>query len=133
MKRESCVTVPWPYSGVVLVALFALFPIFHLIFGLVMLLSPTTFETEGEQIPAFLGWIFVTFAGCFIITGWSIAALIITAGRFLAKRKRYQFCLVVAGLECILMPLGTALGVFTIIVLMRDSVKPLFSQETTAS
>jgi hypothetical protein len=25
MKRESCVTFPWPYSGVVLVALFALF------------------------------------------------------------------------------------------------------------
>jgi hypothetical protein len=25
MKRESCVTVRWPYSGVVLVALFALF------------------------------------------------------------------------------------------------------------
>ena len=31
-----------------------------------------------------------------------------------------------AGLECILMPFGTVLGVFTLIVLMRDSVKALF-------
>ena len=33
-----------------------------------------------------------------------------------------------AGLECIFMPFGTVLGVFTIIVLMRDTVKELFGR-----
>ncbi len=32
-----------------------------------------------------------------------------------------------AGVACMFMPFGTVLGVFTIIVLLRDSVKELFS------
>ncbi len=37
-----------------------------------------------------------------------------------------MFCLIVAGIECLLMPYGTVLGVFTIMVLMRESVKERF-------
>ncbi len=33
------------------------------------------------------------------------------------------------GVECLFMPVGTVLGVFTIIVLVRDSVKELFRSE----
>ena len=50
----------------------------------------------------------------------------VLAGRYLARRERYTFCLVVAGVECMFMPFGTVLGVFTIIVLSRPSVKDLF-------
>jgi hypothetical protein len=32
-----------------------------------------------------------------------------------------------AGVECLFMPFGTVLGVFTIIVLMRESVKQVFA------
>jgi len=35
----------------------------------------------------------------------------------------------VAAVECIFMPFGTVLGVFTIIVLNRPSIKALFQQE----
>jgi hypothetical protein len=31
-----------------------------------------------------------------------------------------------AGVACMFMPFGTVLGVFTIVVLLRDSVKELF-------
>jgi hypothetical protein len=34
----------------------------------------------------------------------------------------------VAGLNCIQIPLGTALGVFTIMVLTRDSVEAVYQQ-----
>jgi hypothetical protein len=38
-----------------------------------------------------------------------------------------MFCLAMAGIEAALcMPLGTVLGIFTIIVLMRPSVKQAF-------
>ena len=37
-----------------------------------------------------------------------------------------MYCLVMAGIECLFMPFGTVLGVFTIIVLMRESVKEMF-------
>jgi len=40
-----------------------------------------------------------------------------------------MFCLVVSGIECILTPLGTVLSVFTIIVLMRESLKRLFTAD----
>ena len=56
--------------------------------------------------------------------------LLAIAGRSLAMRKRYMFALVVACVECIFMPFGTVLGVFTIIALSRESVKALFSAET---
>ncbi len=109
-----------------LAGLFALFPIIHLVIGLVFILAPEAFESDGEAPPAFLGWLFVVFAGMFIITGGVLAGFVITAGRFLARRRHRLFCLVIAGIECIFMPFGTILGVFTIIVLMRESVKELF-------
>jgi len=113
-----------------LAGLFALFPVIHLIIGLVFILAPEAFESNnGEAPPAFFGWFFVIFAGMFIITGWVLAGFVITAGRFLARRRHRLFCLTIAGIECIFMPFGTILGVFTIIVLMRESVKELFSKE----
>ena len=82
---------------------------------------------KGELPPAIIGWMFVIFAAVFITIGWVFAAFVLTAGRFLAKRRHYMFCLVMGGVECIFMPFGTVLGVFTIIVLMRESVKQLFT------
>jgi hypothetical protein len=110
-----------------LAGLFALFPIFHLVFGLVFILAPGKFEGKGEPPPAFIGWMLVIFAAVFITIGWVFAAFVLTAGRFLGKRRHYLFCLVMGGVECIFMPFGTVLGVFTIIVLMRESVKQLFT------
>lgn len=63
----------------------------------------------------------------FILCGWTLAGLVIAAGRKLQRRVSRTFCLVVAGVECVMMPLGTVLGVFTIVVLMKDSVQKLFA------
>ena len=107
--------------------LFALFPIFHLIMGLVLIFASDKFSSNGSPPPPeFVGWLFVIFAIVFISLGWTIAILILTTGRFLARHKHYQFCLVMACIECLFMPFGTILGVFTILVLVRSSVKPLF-------
>jgi hypothetical protein len=109
-----------------LAGLFALFPIIHLIFGLVMIFGPDKFQGKEGPPVALMGWFFVIFAAVFIILGWTFAAFVLTAGRFLAKRKHYMFCVVMAAIECIFLPFGTVLGVFTIIVLMREPVKQLF-------
>ena len=68
----------------------------------------------------------MVFAGAWIVLGLLFAVLLAVAGLNLARHQRYMFCLVMAGVGCIFMPFGTVLGVFTIIVLMRDSVKQLF-------
>src|SRR6266576_2537996 len=108
-------------------ALFACFPVIHLILGLAMLLRPQVFGPAKDPPPHFLGWFIVIFASGFILAGWTYAALLAWAGRCLARRKHYLFCLVMACVACLFMPFGTVLGVFTIIVLARPSVKSLFS------
>ena len=109
-----------------LTAAIALFPVFHLVLGLIMILAPDTMGGKANSPPAIVGWFFVIFAAVFICFGWAIAACIFAAGRFLARRKNYMFCLVVAGIECLFMPFGTVLGIFTIIVLIQEPVKELF-------
>jgi hypothetical protein len=109
-----------------LAGLFSLWPIFHLAIGLVFILAPEGLSDSGEAPPAFIGWFFVIFASAFITAGMILAVSIIITGRFLARRRHYLFCLVMGGIECIFMPFGTVLGVFTIIVLVRKSVKELF-------
>jgi len=107
---------------------FACIPLIHVGLGLMLALNPHGFDGgKGNDPPAFLGWFFVIFGGIFILIGWSFAAAIILGGRFIAQRKHYTACVVIAALCCAFFPFGTALGVFSLMVLMRPSVKDLFS------
>ena len=110
-----------------LTALFACFPVFHLAMGISMLTGGFGPMPPDETFPFQLfGLMFVLIPAAIILLGWALAAAIIVAGYFLSKRRNYTFCLVVAGIACIFMPFGTVLGIFTIIVLVRPSVKALF-------
>jgi len=110
-----------------IIALFSLFPIFHLVFGIVMIVSPETFESRGEGPPEFIGWLFAFIGGTIILIGLVFATCVILAGRFLSLRRHHTYCFVIACIQCLFVPFGTVLGVFTIIVLMRESVKQIFS------
>jgi hypothetical protein len=66
-----------------------------------------------------------------MLVGWTLAACMIATGRKLTRRASRTFCLVIAGLECALMPLGTILGIFTIVVLTKDSVKQIFAAKSS--
>jgi hypothetical protein len=109
-----------------LTGLFSLFPLIHLGFGLVVVFAPDKFGNANQPPPPFFGWIFIASAVLFIVVGFTIAILIFFAGRSISKRKRHMFCLVIAGLECAMFPFGTALGVFSLMVLLRESVKQSF-------
>lgn len=113
-----------------LAALFALLPLFHLFFGIAMVAGWGELQQEGPMAVA-MGWLFIVFASLFILAGWAFAVCLLLAGRYLAQRRRYTFCLVMAALACMFMPFGTVLGVFTIIVLVRDSVRERFGVART--
>lgn len=106
-------------------ALFSCFPIFHVALGVMFVVAPP--PSKGGAPPQAFGWIFIIVGASIILIGWTIASLIFFSGRSLANRRRYTFCFVVACIMLISFPLGTALGVFTIIVLQRPSVKELFA------
>lgn len=55
------------------------------------------------------------------------AALNVAGGICLRARRQRTFCFVVGAINCLHVPLGTVLGVFTLVILSRDSVGELFA------
>ncbi len=108
-------------------ALFSCLPIFHIVIGLMLVFAPGKLDGGNSAPPAIFGWLFACVGAALVLAGWSFAVLVFLAGRFLAKQTRYTFCLAMAGVQCMFVPFGTVLGIFTIIVLMRESVKADFS------
>lgn len=106
-----------------LAALAACIPLIHFFLGLAIASGwGADSDPEGRWVGTFL----MVIASVVILLGWAFAVLVILAGRYLARRTHYTYCLVMGAVACLFMPMGTVLGVFTIIVLMRPSVKALF-------
>ena len=67
-------------------------------------------------------WFYIVFgAGLILCAGANLLS-----GLFIRARKNRTFSLVVAGLNCIQVPFGTVLGVFTFFVLLRPSVEETY-------
>lgn len=71
------------------------------------------------EIFGFFQWFYV------LAAVWMIASAVLNlfSGLYLRTGKHRTFSIVVAALNLIHMPLGTALGIFTLIVLLRESVR----------
>jgi hypothetical protein len=112
-----------------LAVLFSFFPLLYTTIGAIFIFAARHGTAKpGEDLPPeFLGWIFAVLGSVLFLIGLSMAICILIAGRSLALRKRYSFALVMACIECLFIPFGTILGVFTIVVLSRESVRGLFS------
>jgi hypothetical protein len=78
--------------------------------------------------PVEMGWIFTIVGGVIALICTAIGVCLIIAGRSLTARRNRTFCMVVAGINCLNVPLGTLLGVFTFIVLLRPSVAAQFDR-----
>jgi hypothetical protein len=111
-----------------LAALFSFFPLIYTVVGVIFIFAARhgTAKPGAELPPEFLGWIFAVLGSLLCVMGIAMAIFILIAGRSLALRKRYWFALVMACIECLFVPFGTILGVFTIVALSRESVKELF-------
>jgi hypothetical protein len=121
------------YVVAAIMALWGSFPVFHIVFGAFMAFGKFPNAEPGEPTPELFGWLFMLAGAAFVLFGWTLAVCIFLAGRNLVKRRRYLFCLIVAGvMAATCMPFGTVLGVFTIIVLMRPTVKTEFGVASTA-
>jgi hypothetical protein len=109
-----------------LAALFSFIPVIYVGIGILAVCIPGFFEAQDGAMPLFIGWVFIIMGAVLIVLEWAFSACIIVAGRSLARQVHYMFCVVIAAIECIFMPFGTVLGVFTIVVLARPSVKEMF-------
>jgi hypothetical protein len=112
------------YGG--LLGLSACIPIVYVILGIVIASGAFPTPPDQQAVPLLAGWAFILIGGLFIVVGWTIAGMTLYAGHCLARRQHYTLCFVVACIECLFIPQGTVLGIFTLLVLMRATVKPLF-------
>ncbi len=113
------------YALAALATLFALFPTIHLVVGIAFLCGAFK-DPQGQTESPWIGWFFIAFASIWILVGLTFAFCVFLTGRSLQQKRRYMFCLVMAGLECVFMPFGTMLGIFTLILLLKDRIRPQF-------
>ena len=96
--------------------------------------NPKMWANERQGPPpaeffAILKWFYVVGAAFFVGSG----VLNVVSGWCLRARKWRMFSIVVAAINCMHMPIGTVLGVFTIVVLARDSVRELYDAQAAAN
>ncbi|MGF1580812.1 MAG: hypothetical protein ACFCD0_15730 [Gemmataceae bacterium] len=106
---------------------FGLIPIIYVIGGIMMLNG-----AGGAPIPPpelrFFAFIII-FVGIAMVTlAQLMGILAIISGMKIRARQSRVFSLVVAGLACLQVPLGTGLGVFTFVTLSKDSVRRMYEQ-----
>jgi hypothetical protein len=103
-----------------------LFLCLHFLIVTAVFTSPGIFNSPKNHsgppvaflLPFFMVF-YLVFGGMLVTAG----VLNLLSANFLRQRTHRTFSLVVAGLNCMQIPFGTALGVFTIMVLTRLSVR----------
>ena len=111
-----------------IIALLSSCAIFYLVFGLVMIANPRMLAPPpgSPPPPAAVGYMFTIIGGVIVFSGWIIGGLIIYSGRCISGRRSRTFSLILAGVMCLWLPFGTILGIFTFLVLLRESVAQLY-------
>jgi Na+-driven multidrug efflux pump len=121
------------FIGAGLAVLGILFLLAHYLMFHAFFTNPKMWENQKQAMPpaeifAVLKWFYLVVGIWFVTSG----VLNLISGWCLCARKHRTFSMVVAGINCLHIPLGTVLGVFTIVVLVRDSVRELYEAECPA-
>jgi hypothetical protein len=103
---------------------FSVVPAIWIAFG-TSLLSGAIDRDPSDHTAEIVGWIVTVLGALFLLCALVWSVCLVLAGRYLARRSHWLFCLVVAAFSCLFTPFGTVLGVFTIIVLSRKSVREI--------
>jgi len=104
-------------------ALFGSFGLIHFFIGISMAVDPSLWASGAEAPPGWVGLFFALFGGAFVLFGWALGFVTILSGRYIAKRKHRIFSIVIGAINCAMMPIGTVLGVFDIILLTKDETR----------
>jgi hypothetical protein len=125
-------SVAYYVVGALVLAASAL-PLLYAALGFLVVFLPQLVDMTARPAGA-LPWVANAAGGFLLALGlsvlllfWAAAGALFFAGRSLARQTAYTFCLVMACLICLAVPLGTILGIFTLMVLTRPGVRPLFT------
>ena len=115
-------------------ALFSLFGLLYVFMGVIMTTSFIEASKKAPQSPppVFIGWVFGIIGLVIFLLLITMAILKFRTAQCIKRRGSRTFCMVVAAISCLEIPYGTLLGVFTFLVLGRNSVKGLFEAHTAS-
>jgi hypothetical protein len=113
-------------------AFFSLFGLLYVFMGIIMgaaisHMPETASRPNPVPPPAFVVWLFAGFGLAIFLLAMGMAAARFRTAWCIKHRTWRTFCMVIAAIGCLEIPYGTALGVFSFIVLGRDSVVRLFN------
>jgi len=97
-----------------------------MILGMVGLMKSVPMNARDAPPPEMF-WVFGGMGVVIVGTTAATGAMTGIAGWCLRERRAWTYCLAVAALSLLSFPIGTALGVFTLIVLLRPEAKALFT------
>ena len=116
-------------SGGITIAFSSLF-IFHLVFMSYFAFNPDFFPFPEQDVtgpdPVVIFRFVSVMIGVFVFMGVTYGVLQIISGRFISQHRHRIFSFIVAIPNVLLIPYGTILCVFTLMVLERKSVKNLY-------
>jgi hypothetical protein len=108
-------------------AFFSLFGLMYVFMGAMFgAIARMPASRNGQAPPQFVGWLLAGIGVAFFLVFLVLALLKFRVGASIKKRQSKTFCLVLAAISCLEVPYGTVLGVFTFMVLGRESVVRLF-------
>lgn len=79
-----------------------------------------------------MGSMFNVMAWFYVVIGlWILTQMIVNflAARYIKQKTNKVFTMIVAGINCLNMPLGTALGIFTFILLSRATIAAAYQRK----
>jgi hypothetical protein len=104
----------------------AFFPLIYVAFGATFFFAGFPREASGPD-PRTFGIILVAVGSIVSLLMATLAVMKLMTAKALRLRKSRTLCLVTAGLSCLAVPYGTALGVATFVLLSRPSVHAQFA------
>lgn len=99
--------------------------VFYIVMGILM--GTGAMESAKSAPPEALGWVFGSIGVVIMLFCLLLGFLSIKTGRNIHKRRNRMFCIVVDAILCLMVPFGTIVGIFGLILMTRPEIEAEFT------